>query len=77
MTDPRITDEEAYCVDSGAPVGPLGGDRCIQHGDREMPCFFAFRAPRCTHPRWPAQANGSVRCPECRAIVARNGEVRP
>lgn len=60
---------EAYCVDSGAPVSPLGGDRCIRHGDRGTACYVAFRAPRCTHPRWPKDANGSGRCPECRAVV--------
>jgi hypothetical protein len=61
--------EEAYCVDSGRPVSPQGGDRCKSHGGRGVPCFVAFRAPRCTHPDWPRWANGSNRCPECRAEV--------
>lgn len=61
--------EEAYCVDSGRPVGPLGGDRCKSHGAALTPCYVAFRAPRCEHPDWPRWANGSDRCPECRAVA--------
>ena len=60
---------EAYCVDSGRPVGPMGGDRCKSHGAASTACYVAFRAPRCEHPDWPRWANGSSRCPECRAVV--------
>ena len=56
---------EAYCVDSGHPVRWEEGDRCIVHGNRPTPCYAALRDPRCQHPRWPRDANGSSRCPEC------------
>lgn len=60
---------EAYCIQSGYPVRPGAGDRCLRHGDALYPCEFLFRIPECQHTRWPEHANGSDRCPECGVVV--------
>lgn len=64
-----MSKSEAYCVDSGHPVRYGAGDRCISHGAADTPCYAALRDPRCQHPRWPVDANGSSRCPECGEVV--------
>lgn len=60
---------EAYCLASGHPVRPGAGDRCVAHGAAAAFCETGFRFPQCRHPRWPREANGSARCPECGVIV--------
>lgn len=60
-----MAESEAYCVDSGHPVRWEAGDRCVKHGAAPTPCYAALRAARCTHPRFPAGANGGSCCPEC------------
>lgn len=55
---------ERYCVDSGRPVGLISGDRCLAHGDRDVMCTTALRAPRCQHSHL-SPSHPHPHCSEC------------
>lgn len=64
------TTEERYCVDSGRAVSLIPGDRCIDHGDGDKPCYTTIRNPRCMHellsPNHPYP-----KCQECGRVGTR------
>jgi hypothetical protein len=63
---PECTTRERYCLESGLPVGPIPGDRCIAHGASDTPCMTGLRAPQCRHER-QSPNHPYPHCAECGA----------